>query len=63
MKSIDLTKILKSYKSGWIALAPNYSKVVGSGKTIKEAVSEASTKGVNKPILMRAASSYTPIAP
>ena len=63
MKPIDLTKQIKKYTKGWLALSPDYSKVVGSGNTIKIALDEANSQGVKKPILMRAAKSYAPIAP
>lgn len=63
MKPIDLSKIIKKYKEGWIALNPDYSSVAGSGKTPKEAVESARIKGVDSPVLMRAAKSYMPIAP
>lgn len=63
MRQIDLTKTIKKYKTGWLALSPDYSQVVGSGKNIKAALDEAESKGVKKPVLMRAAKSYAPIAP
>lgn len=63
MKQIDLTKVIKKFTSGWIALSPDYKKVVGHGKTIKKAVDEAQLQGIKDPILMRAAKSYGPIAP
>ena len=63
MKPIDLTKVIKKYTSGWIALSPDYKKVVGHGKTIKRAVDEAQSHGVGDPVLMRAAKSYGPVAP
>ncbi len=63
MKQIDLSKVIKKYTSGWIALSPDYKKVVGHGKTIKKAANEAQLQGIKEPILMRAARSYGPIAP
>ena len=63
MKQIDLTKIIKKYTSGWIALSPDYKKVVGHGKSIKIAAIKAKSRGVGEPILMRAAKSYGPVAP
>lgn len=63
MKPIDLTKQIKKYTKGWIALSPDYSKVVGSGNSIKIVLEEAASQGVKKPILMRASKSYAPIAP
>ena len=58
MKPIDLTKVLKGHTSGWVALSPDYKKVVGHGKTLKKALEEAFKKGIDAPILMRAAKSY-----
>lgn len=62
MKPIDLTKITKNYTSGWIALSSDYKKVAGWGKTIKTALERARAAGEKKPILMRGAKSYGPIA-
>lgn len=33
LKPIDLTKSLRPYKSGWVALSKDYKKVVFTGKT------------------------------
>lgn len=63
MKPIDLTKVILKYTSGWIALSPDYKKVVGHGQTIKKAVNKAQLQGIKDPVLMRAAKSYGPIAP
>lgn len=63
MKQIDLTKVIKKYTSGWLALSPDYTKVVGSGKDIKSAVAQAESNGIKKPVLMKASESYAPIAP
>lgn len=58
MKPIDLTKTIKKYTQGWLALSPDYKKVVGHGKTIQNAVNQAESVGVKDPVLMRAAKSY-----
>lgn len=63
MKPIDLTKIIKKYTKGWLALSPDYKKVVGHGRSIEIAVRQAESKGVKDPVLMRAAKSYGPVAP
>lgn len=63
MKPIDLSKIISKYKTGWIALKPDYSRVVGFGKTPKQAIEAARIKGIGSPVLMRASKSYAPIAP
>ena len=63
MKPIDLTKILKKYTSGWVALSPDYKQVVGYGKTLKKAAERAESSGIENAIFMRAAKTYGPIAP
>lgn len=63
MKQIDLTKVIKKFKSGWLALSPDYKRVVGHGKTINKAVKQAKSQGIEDPALMRAAKSYGPIVP
>ncbi len=63
MKPIDLTKVIEKYTSGWIALSQDYKRVVGHGKSIEVAVTQAQSKGIDDPVLMRASSSYGPVAP
>ncbi len=63
MKQIDLTRVIKKYTSGWLALSPDYKKVVGHAQTVEKAVDQAKSGGVKNPVLMRAAKSYGPIAP
>ena len=36
MKPVDLTKLLKPYKSGWVALSENYRKVIASAETLEK---------------------------
>ncbi len=59
-KSNDLTKILLPYakKNLWVALSPDRKKVVGSGKTPKEALKEAEKKRVERPTLLQAIPDY-----
>lgn len=45
MKPIDLTKILKPFKSGWVALSKDYKKVLGHGKTLEQAEKQAKKTG------------------
>lgn len=51
--AIDWTKIYTRYKGRWVALKADEETVVGSGKTAKEALAQARTKGIRKPILTR----------
>lgn len=43
MKTTDLSKVLRNFSSGWVAITSDYSKVVASGKSLKE-VSQAVEK-------------------
>jgi len=45
LKSIDLSKILRPYENKWVALSLDYKKVLGSGKTLKEAKKKADKVG------------------
>ena len=51
--AIDWTKIYKKYRGLWVALADDEQTVLGFGKTAKQALSQASEKGYNSPILTR----------
>jgi hypothetical protein len=51
--SIDWTNIIKKYKSLWVALKDDEKTVIASGKTAKEALSNAAKKGNSNPILSR----------
>ena len=51
--AIDWTPLFKKYKGKWVALEKDETTVIGSGKTLKEALAEARTKGYQKPILTR----------
>ena len=49
----DWSKIYKKYKGLWVALLDDEKKVVGSGKTAREAFDEAVKRGHKSPILSR----------
>lgn len=52
MKAIDMTKIYSNYKGKWVALeGPKSTKVVASGKTLKEILQKAQKKGVALPLV------------
>ncbi|MCL5435457.1 MAG: DUF5678 domain-containing protein [Patescibacteria group bacterium] len=38
---LDFVKLLKNYKSGWVAVSSDFKKVVFSGKTLEEAMRKA----------------------
>lgn len=64
-KSYNLTKVLLPYakKRLWVALSPDRKKVVGSGKTPKEALNEARGKKVKRPTMIQAIPDYSGFAP
>ncbi|MBP6881796.1 MAG: hypothetical protein KBC35_04185 [Candidatus Pacebacteria bacterium] len=49
----DWSKIYKKYKGLWVALLEDEETVVGSGKTVREAMMQAEKKGYSSPILSR----------
>ncbi|OGJ09071.1 hypothetical protein A2456_00285 [Candidatus Nomurabacteria bacterium RIFOXYC2_FULL_36_19] len=51
--AINWTKLYKKYKGMWVALLDDEKTVVGSGKTLKEALAKAREKGYNFPIVSR----------
>jgi len=51
--AIDWTTIFEKYKGLWIALKDDEQTVVGSGKTLREALEEASKNGYDEPIVTR----------
>lgn len=58
--AIDWTKIYKKYKGLWVALLDDERTVVGSGKTLHEALKEADKKGHKSPIVMRVPTKIIP---
>ena len=51
--SKDWSEIYKKYKGLWVAFLDDEMTVVGSGKTLKEALSKAQKKGYDSPIMSR----------
>ena len=51
--SVDLRKILKKHKSGWLALTPDNKKELASGTTLKEVLSKAKSKGIDNPSVFK----------
>ncbi len=49
----DWTKLYKKYKGLWVALAKDELTVLGSGKTVREALLSARKKSTVSPILTR----------
>ena len=52
-KAIEKLSTYTKYANKWIAISPDETKVVGSGKTIRNALSEARKKGIKNPILTK----------
>ena len=49
----DLTKLLKSYTSGWVALSADQRRVVGAGETLQEANDQALERGVPHAVFVK----------
>lgn len=53
MKAIDWTPIQKKYPGMWVAVLDDQETVVGSGKTVNEALERAHRSGHKDPIIMK----------
>ena len=51
MPGINWTPLFEQYKGLWVALKDDERTVVGSGKTLKEALETAKNSGVQQPIM------------
>lgn len=56
--SINFTKLLKNYKSGWVAISRDFKTVVYSGETLKE-VREKAKDAKEKVYFFPAGHSYS----
>ena len=64
-KTLNLSKLILPYaaKKLWIALSPDNKKVVGSGKTIKEAIEKAKKNKIERPTILQAIPDYSGFVP
>ena len=54
MTAIDMTAVLACAPAGeWIALSRKEDKIVGTGKTVEEAIEAARKNGEDKPFLIK----------
>ena len=44
-KSVDFRKLLKGYRSGWVALSPDFEKVLFYAKTLPKVTKKAEAHG------------------
>jgi len=49
----DWTKIQKKYRGLWVALAKDEKTVMGSGKTLRQAIEQSKKRGYEDPIMAR----------
>lgn len=53
MSSVDLRKIIKESKSGWVALTRDNKKELAKGKTLHEVLAKAREKGEKNPSVFK----------
>lgn len=58
IKTIDLSKSLKSYSSKWVALKPDTSRVIAVGDSPKYVIALARKNGIDSPVLTRVPKDY-----
>lgn len=58
MQTINLSKLLKNFSSGWVAITSDYRKVVAFGKTLKEVTNKVARQKRDNVILISASKNY-----
>lgn len=58
MQTVNLSKLLKNFSSGWVAITSDYKKVVASGKTLKEITDKVSKEKQDDIVLIPASKNY-----
>lgn len=58
MQTVNLSKLLKNFSSGWVAITSDYKKVVASGKTLKEITDKVSKEKRDDIVLIPASKNY-----
>ena len=58
MQTVNLSKLLKNFSSGWVAITADYKKIVASGKTLKEVTKAVEKQKSDDVILIPAAKNY-----
>ncbi len=58
MQTINLSKILKNFSSGWVAITPDYKRVVASGRTLKEVTDKVLKEKQDDVVLIPASKNY-----
>ena len=56
--SSDLATLLQGYADEWVALSEDQTRVVGRGRTLHEALSEAKKNGCSNPTLTKVPKHY-----
>lgn len=58
MQTINLSKLLRKFSSGWVAITSDYKNVVASGKTLKEVTDKVAKEKRDDVVLISAAKNY-----
>ncbi len=58
MKAINLSKLLKDFSSGWVAVTSDYKKVVATGKTLLDVTKAVRKQNRDDVILISASKNY-----
>lgn len=58
MKTINLSKLLKKFSSGWVAITTDYKKVVATGKSLKEITAKIEKQRRDDIVLISASKNY-----
>lgn len=63
MEKIDLSKLTKNLEYKWIAISPDYKKIISSGKTLREVMNKIKERDKNKVIFHKVIpAGYAPLS-
>jgi hypothetical protein len=64
-KEINLIELIRPYAKDnlWVALNPDQTRVLATGKTLKEVISNAKKNSNEKPVLIKAIQNYSMFIP
>lgn len=58
MQAINLSKLLKGFSSGWVAISSDYKKVLASGKSLKQVTEKIKKLNREDVVLLPVAKNY-----
>lgn len=63
MEKIDLSKLTKNFEYKWVAISPDYKRIISSGKSLREVADKIKEKDKNKVVFHKVIpAGYAPLS-